>query len=277
VRFRPPGQTSDANEIAWVRYGERWVPRAKSIEFALSNQQVIRDGEVVPVVTYCHQFGDLRHLIEMPNLNPNQVLFAGEPRPGGGSLPRDIFNKPQYDPVWFGESAFLHDSWRNLLRTALGGPVLLAFPPGPGEKPMRGALAAARYRETLDPLAALGPGEWRFVPYSQSLTLVEIYLRRNTYGWTMIGLTRDRHKILCLATKGWPGRTGFRLEEAAEMLRDAGAWDALLIDEGADTFHSLRDPDGQWRDLVKRDRGRMRAVFLFTREENAVTQKENRQ
>jgi len=263
VQFRHPSQTRDANEIAWVRYRGRALPRARSIEFAVSNQQVIREGCLVPVGTFCHQFGDIRHLIEMPNLNVDRALHAGEePRPDGGFLPRLFFSRPQYDPVWFGEKAFLDDEGRNFLRAALGGPVLVGFPSGPDELLLKGGLVSAAYREIADPLAVLGPGEWRFVRKSQSVTQVEIYFRRNTYGWTMIGLSRDRRKLVCLATKGMPGRTGYRLEEAAELLRGAGAWDALLIDEGADTFHSLWN-GREWRDLVKRDRSRMRAVFLF--------------
>ena len=276
VRFSAPGSLADPNQTIWVGYGDRWLPRADSIEFAVSNQQVIRDGELTPVVTTCHQFGDIRHLIEMPNLNPNAALFAREPGRPGVFLPRDFFGRPQYDPVWFGEAEFLEDARRNLLRSALSGPVLMKFPPGPGEDAMRGALTAARYRENLDPLAPLAAGEWRFVRQSPTLTFVEIRYRRNTYAWNMIGLSRDRQRVLCLTTKGFPGRTGFRLEDAAQKLRAAGAWDALLIDEGADTFHSLRSAEGEWRDLVKRDRGRLRAVFLFAKKETTAKPKEDK-
>jgi hypothetical protein len=118
-------------------------------------------------------------------------------------------------------------------------------------------------------------GEFRFVPEDD--TQVEVYLRRNTYGWTMVGLTKGNDKILCLACEGNPAtRTGHVLEEAASILRAAGAHNALLIDEGADVFQ-MALLNGSWPkakvagggpDLditVPLQRTRLRATFIFTR------------
>lgn len=266
IRFRRRSLIKEPNEMAQVRFEGRWLPRGDMIEFAVSNQQVIRDGELVPVVTICHQFGDLRHLIQMPNLNPNRPLYPGElPGPGGRYRPRMYFGQDQFGDIWFGEEAFLEDRTQNLLRGALSGPVFLDFPPGADEKRLRGAMNLAGYREVAGALEPLSPGNWRFVRRSPGVRVVEIYFKRNTYGWTMIGLSPDNRWALCLACTGRPGETGFTLEQAAVILRRVGAWNALLMDEGADVFQKVRGEDGRLTDMVPRIRRRLRATFIFAR------------
>ncbi|HST21671.1 MAG TPA: hypothetical protein VLR90_11165, partial [Blastocatellia bacterium] len=70
VKFQRPRTTVESNQIVWVQFGDHWLPRGDVIDMAVSGRQVIRDGRLVPVVSICHQFSDLRHLIQMPNLNP---------------------------------------------------------------------------------------------------------------------------------------------------------------------------------------------------------------
>ncbi len=73
VRFSPnPGD--DSNKMVWVHYRDQWLPRGKAVDFAVSSQQVIRNGQIVPAYTINHQFSDFRHLIRMPNLNPKAVF-----------------------------------------------------------------------------------------------------------------------------------------------------------------------------------------------------------
>ena len=264
VCFRRQAQVTEANQMVSVRRGDRWLARGDWVEFAISNQQVIRDGALVPVVTNCHQFGDLRHLVQMPNLNPSGPLYPGEPLgPGGAYRPRQYFGEAQADDLWFGEAAFREDRTGNLLRAALSGPVLLPFADGANSERIRGALTRDAYREISSPLAPLGVGDWRFVRRRPEETLVEVFFKRNTYGWTMIGLSEDNRRLLCLACAGWPGKTGYRVEEAAEILLRAGAQQALLMDEGADVFQQIDRGDGLLKDMVPRQRCRLRATFIF--------------
>ncbi len=266
VQFRLRGGVIEPNQMARVRFGEKWLPRGDSIEFAVSNQQVIRDGKIVAAVSSCHQFGDLRHLIQMPNLNPPGQLYPGEPAAADGRYrPRKYFGEARYGDIWLGEKAFLDDEARNLLRAALAGPIRLEFPAGADRDRLRGALQTAGYHEVLSPLAPVSPGGWRFVPRGPTVAQIEICFKRNAYGWTMIGLTPDNRRILCLACTGMPGRTGYTLERAAETLLRAGAWNALLIDEGADVFQRVRWNDGTLTDMVPRFRNRLRATFVFAR------------
>lgn len=258
VKFRRRDLVYETNQIVEIRYDGRWLPRGDSIEFALSNQQVIRAGKIVPVVTTCHQFSDVRHLLQLPNLNPKKPLYIGE-----AERERRYFGNPPAGDVWFGERAFIEDASRNLLRAALSSPIKLEFSNVADERRLRGALQLASYHETLDALEPLAPGHWRFIPQKGLAKLVEIYFKRNTYGWTMIGLTQDNTRLLCLAAKGVPGQTGYTLEEAAKILLQAGAWNALLIDEGLDVFQFMRKEDGQLHPIIEPRRRRLRATFTM--------------
>lgn len=266
VRFHRRSNVTTPNEMLWVQYGNTWLPRGDQVAFAVSNQQVIRDGELVPVVASCHQFGDLRHLISMPNLNPNGPLYPSEPRTsGGGYRPRRYFHGEKYGDLWFGEQQFLADSRRNLLRAALAGPVVMELPAGASQLQIRGAFSLSGYRELTSGTLALAQGDWRFLPVSGVPKGVEVFFKRSPYGWSMIGLSVDNRRLLWLACTGLAGRQGYLVEEAAEILKKAGAHNALLIDEGFDVFQTVRDDRGM-RYLVPRDpnkaRRRLRATFI---------------
>jgi hypothetical protein len=254
-----------------VRYHDEWIARGRIIEFALSNQQVIRDGAVVPVVTTCRQFSDIRHLLQVPNINPEAPLYPGEPSNENGQYrPRLYYNALRSNDIWLGEEAFIKSAAiENLLRTALSGPVILDFPPNTDERSLRGIMQIAKYHEVRNQLAPLGPGDWRFVSRDDHEHLLEFYLKRNTYGFTMIGLDADGRKMLWLASRGTPTIDGFTIEEAAEQLRAAGAWNALLIDEGFDVMQAVRW-DGNLTEMVRRRRQRMRATFIVGRQRHAA-------
>lgn len=276
VRFNRRSCTRDPNQMVWVKHNGRWIPVGNLVEFAVSNQQVIRDGDLVPVVTTCYQFGDLRHLLHMPNLNPNDPLYQGENPKSASYRPRQFFNKDQYGDIWLGEENFLRDTSQNLLRTALSGPVFLNFPPDANELILRSALQREDYEEAANALQPLTPGKWRFVNRGPQVTVLEIFFKRNNYGWTMVGLSEDKRRIYCLACRGNPGKTGtvgnggqgYTLEQAAGKLLELGAHNALLIDEGNDVLQMLREADGTFKHRVESKRRRLRAVFVFARQKN---------
>lgn len=265
VKFERWNQKTGANPMVWLWYDDKPLPRGDMIEFAVSSQQIIRDGKLVPLLTTCHQFSDLRHLIQMPNINPNKALYVGE------SLPRTYFGGHKEGDIWLGEKSFLEDirGSGNEIRAALSGPVRLEFPAGADERNLRGALKQAGYEETQNPIVPLEVGCWRFIQGRPQAQLLEIYFKRNTYGWTMVGLSEDRKLLLCLACTGTPGGTGYTLEEAAHIFLKAGAWDALLVDEGADVFQLMINEDGQLVPTITSNRRRLRACFIMARRQLA--------
>jgi hypothetical protein len=252
-------QGDHRNNKVWIQTRGKSLPRSGSIEFAISNQQVIRDGEVVSAVATCHQFSDLRHLLQMPNINPTRgPLYEGEKQP---YLPRTYFGKAQEADIWFGEK-FLLAGKVNLLRAALKGPVVMPRSECDNDQ-LRGAMKAARYTEVMNTTAPLIEGQWRKTNI-ESDDMIEVFFRRNTYGWSMLGLTKDNRYLLSLACEADAGKTGMKLEDAAEIFRQHGAWNALLIDEGWDVFHRIGADEP-----VPLRRNRLRCVFIFAHRRNA--------
>jgi hypothetical protein len=246
------------NNLVAIRDGDCWLPRADSIEFAVSNQQIIRDGKVVSAIESCHQFGDLRHLLQLPNLNPDALLLPGETRP---FQRRRLFGVEQRSDIWLGEKFLIAKN--NLLRAALSGPITISVPQDCRPDHLRAALSYARYEEVLSPTAPLAVGQWRETDLKEDVINIEIHFRRNRYAWNMLGLTQDHTQLLSAAFDADPKiGSGFVLEDAAAILRDYGAWDALLVDEGADVFQLVDHGSGDLDRILDLKRTRLRAVFI---------------
>ena len=267
-------RTEGPNINAEVWRDGHWFDRSDEIEFAISNQRVLRDGEVVPTLETCEQFGDMRHLLQTPTLNPPGPLYSGEePKSGGRFLPRMYFGQDQTDHIWLGEKQFIEDSNRNLLRAALSGPVVLPWPVGGAtEQQVRGALVLGRYSEVVGTSRLLRSGEWRFRYERDAIAGLEICFRRNWYGWTMLGVSADGRRVMALACKGFPAeQRGYTLERAAAIFRAAGAAEALLIDEGEDAFQIVDGKD----QIPRPNRRRVRACFVVAEREPGVDRRSN--
>jgi hypothetical protein len=273
VRFSRRTDVDNPDNLLWVRHDETWHACGNDVEFAVASQQVIRDGEIVSAGATCHQFGDLRHLLRLPNLNPDKPLHQREQ---AKPLPRRYFGKEQYGSIWLGESTLI-EGRHNLVRAALSGPITIPVPPDCIDVVLRGALAEAGYEEELSGTAPLIPGRWRVTDLVAEDNTIDIYFHRNTYSWGMIGLTKDNTKLLAMAADAVPGKSGHTLEEAAGKFREAGAWNALLVDEGFDVFHLARETAEQAFDgPYQPRRSRLRAVFLFGKQRMAVNAGEGR-
>lgn len=264
--------------------------RGDEIEFAIYGKQVIRKGEILKIDRITSEFSDLRHLFLMPNLNPPKKLYERD-----RGRPRFYFGREQSEHVWFGEAELLSNP--NTQKAACTGPVFLSRlynGMGASIEQIRGAMTREGYKEIEDSREPLEEHQFRFVPEDDSL--VEVYFRRNTYGWTMIGLPEDGKKIICLACQGkGDGKTGFKLEDAALELINCGVYNALVIDEGEDVFqvaylgHKLPKIytfNGKGSDYCELDilvpkienpednqlnRNRLRATLIFARKEDRST------
>lgn len=244
-------------------------PIADKIEFAVYGQQVIRNGQVNLKNTIL-EHSDIRHLFLLPNLNPPWELPGVDKGP-----PRFIYGTKRDKAIWFGEAQLIGE--RNLQKAALYVPLELSrLYEGMGiskdhiRKMMEGIFRGEDYCEETTYLRPLKKGEWRFVPEDDNL--VEIYFKPNTFACTIIGLDREGN-ILTFACNGNPGQVGYppygtTLEEAAELLIQMGAINALLIDEGADVFQKAYIPQtgNELGELIPVKRGQLRAVFIFARE-----------
>ena len=276
VRFIP--NPRDSHHMVEVWNGSDWKAQGDDIEFAVSNRQVIRDGHVVDLSTITDRFSDLRCLFQLANLNSKDDLStASYTDPGRGK--RVLFASPTDDDVWLGEAELMAD--KNLQRAAMKGPIflnLLAHGLGAEPRLASAALRKIGYEEVRNDTISLRRGQFRLT--EEDNRIVEVFLRRNTYNWTMIGLTKERDRILALACEGDPKRlVGLTVEEAAEKLQSAGAHDALLIVAGQDVFQfadlgpgaglpysTVTMADGSDLDITVRPRRtRIRCAFIFAK------------
>jgi hypothetical protein len=240
-----------------------WVD--KEVEFAVSGKPVIRKGEKVDFTSVVHQFSDMRHLFQLPNLNPDRPL---PDVPGDQGRRRYYYGRYWDDDVWFGEKQLL-DDW-NLQRTALRGAIVLDrlyAGMGASEEQVAGAMKLTDYQPPRDP-RSLQEGEWQFVPWNKNL--VEVYLRRNFYPWGMIGVDEDKKHVLAMACSGRQGQTGYTIEQACDTFIDATrrqgkqVWRALLMDEGNDVFQKV-EVNGTLEKRIPLRRRQLRASFIFAR------------
>jgi len=237
--------------------------RDDEVEFAVSGKPVIRNGRPVPLDSVVNMFADMRHLFQLPNVNPKNLLF-----PEDGGRPRYYYGTYWEDDVWFGEKQLL-DDW-NLQRAAVKVPIVLDrlyAGMGASERQVEGAMKRAGYKPPKDP-HSLGPGEWRFVSWDSNL--VEVHLKRAVYPWGMVGVDKDGRHVFLMATGGHQGRTGFTLEQVCDMFITATenvgtpVWHALLMDEGNDVFQMVRT-ERKLVPTVPLRRCQLRACFIFGR------------
>jgi hypothetical protein len=270
VKWKKPYRVTIEEDVRFnVLSGAPWQVQISGkraddrIEFAVSGKQVIREGKLVDLRGVVHQFADIRHLLQLPTINPKGELFPGDP-----GRPRFYYGRFWEDHVWFGEAQLL-DDW-NLQRAALVGPVVLNRlykGMGASKEQVEGAMQLAGYSSPRDP-KSLQEGEWRFIPWDDNL--VEVYFKRSRYPWGMIGVDRKQERILCLACNGHQGRTGYTLEEAVNLFIDQTRsqgieiWSALLMDEGNDVFQKAF-LDRELKVTVPLRRPQLRASFIVAR------------
>ena len=234
------------------------------IEFAIFGQRIVEDGEGADFGVIAPQFVDVRHLYKLPNINPPVALDPT--RVEQHSRPRRLFGKLRDHDVWFGERQMTRPEFLNLLILALNEPILLDRDfdgMGADLDLIEATFALEGYRKT--PNERIPPrarGEWRI--YSDQL--VQVFLQRNVYAYTMLGLNQEGN-IVAVAAGGLAGRMGQTIEAMAQNIISAGCRTALLMDEGDDVF--------QWCNgdyTVKPRRGRVRAVFAFARQRQTAEQ-----
>ena len=286
----------DSKDPGVVRLAESDKPIADQIEFAASGQQVIRDGNVVKAQEIVDQFADVRHLLALPNLNPNGPLYSDltNQLDLDSGRPRFYFGRKQEFDLWFGEAPLLQ--YRNTRRAAVNGVIELnRLESGASMEQVRAALSFQLikvdnqnkpdplYREITTPTQPLKRGEWRFVP--EDSQWIDIWLKPNIYPSNILGVTK-KGDVICFAWSGSytnaPGHTliedldsklyGHRIESATTMLQRVGnaygLKDAILLDEGSDVrLEAFNDDDNppKWQKLVGKQREQVRAMFLYSK------------
>lgn len=243
---------------------------ANKIEFAIFGQQLVKNNIIVPdLEDQIHQFADIRHVFQLPNINPREKLHGNDT-----GYPRMYFGRKQNADVWFGEEQLL--SSRNLRKAALRGSIELELDrPGVSSDALRAALLKSGYDEvprgqrliTHQKLNERNKhtSEWKFV--EDNPNRIEILLKENIYPCTMAG-TRKDGGISLLAWKGtYSEIPGWTLREAAKHIMDQGTENAILCDEGADVFQYF-DYNGELKCIIQPGRSQHRAVLVVAKKSN---------
>lgn len=202
-------------------------------------QQILKNGEIVDVQQISHQFDDLRHLIRFPEIRtPNKNLDYG------GTL-------------FFGQSELLED--RSLVNKALNGETIIIpdtsirdnielYDSETKEKlPTRRCILSYREIEkmlenagyqkvdTLEELRETG----QFY-YDRNKGKVHIKFKRSFFSHTAIGLT-ENGRIIVVNIGALKMGGGVTVEEVAEILKQNGAVNGLLLCNGLDVALKLND------------------------------------
>lgn len=237
-------------------------PVGDDVVFAVSGKPIVWDGED-DLAEWIHLYADLRHVFELPNLNPVSAprSFRGQL----GNRPRAIFCKNQWDDVWLGEAALLED--RNLRRAALRGPILLSPQQlGTYEEHVKAALKwegmRPKFYGKVDriPEGEEGFGKYREVKEGHD-TLFEIFFRQNVYPVSILGITEDGKLLsFILQCPYSEDDNGLTLRETAKILKEhLGVTHALIFEEGNDPYVTI---PGTHRSLRPKRKKRP-AVFVF--------------
>jgi len=283
VRFKAPSLEIGPADRHVFLDGE---PIGHMIEFAVYGQQLVRAGELVRLHSVVHEFGDIRHIYMLPNINRDDDYRQESEDlgiPEYAQVPRSLFNQRTRDDVWLGEAALIQGD-RNLRVAALEQSIQL-------DKRQLGApeewidIVLAREDKKLFTYSQADPvlfsGQWRWVAEGRRKWL-EVFFLRARYPCTMIGVKAadegrssriqqglvDTEHVFFLAHGHNYDWQGCSLEETAEYLRDQGSWNALLFDEGNDVFQMVSAPlTNELKERVPLKRNQLRCVFWA--EENA--------
>jgi hypothetical protein len=214
------------------------------LEFALSGKQLIRQGHDIALANVIDQFQDVRHIFNLPEV------------PAYGAKGKVPVNK-----INFGEYVLFNDL--NARRGALTSPILVDL-----EVP---GLNVHVDWDTLDHYLKLK--HFRPVPHSPtqrgeyrrySDTQVEIFFPHNVYPFGVLGGSDET--LVCLSAGGLSGRVGTTLEGSTRIMYDFfGCRDAIVLDEGYDTFHFVNPVVGGAHQLDNQDFLKQAASFTLWR------------
>jgi hypothetical protein len=258
------------------------TPVQSWLSCAVYGKAVIWDGEVLGPSMNIDEWSDFRHVFELPNLNPptpapikelaKQWVDEGA-RPEDAERfarawshrPRLLFGERQDNDVWLFEQQLLAPGGQNLRRLACLAPICvdlaeLHVPRVWIDYCLRGT----RYRPAKDRKSTqMKRGEYRWE--SGSRTRIEIYLQRNRYPCTIVGIGRIRighsapdpgrvvvhplgssakadanNALFALAVGGRTfEQSQFTIWDHAELLKEMGCRYALVFDEGHDVFQGV--------------------------------------
>ena len=184
------------------------------IEFALAGKPIIQKGSEIPLNTVIDRFQDVRHIFNLPTV------------PATG-----YFRDTHVRKINFGEHE-LYSSF-NARRAALHSPVIVPLHLD-GVTVQWENLELALTNELFKPDPQTPTKRGQFRKYDRDS--VEIFYPYNVYPFGVLG--GKSGELVGLASGGLSGQIGNTLPGITTIMYDFfGCEDALVMDEGLDTFH----------------------------------------
>lgn len=221
----------------------------EDIEFAVSGQVLIKDGELNPMDS--NNLADLRLRFLLPQVFQGREYYFGYmPLLNSGQLRKDA---ERGEPVMLMEkvSGVKNALERSKAMALSSSDLDTLSSPKIFKSRLVERMVALGYRETDDPKQ---PGEFKCSHGSDEVTC-RVSLLESYYPCTLIGLDKRRECFYLVASTGQSSRFGLSSSGIAELLRRSGLHNALLIDHGLDVFQwfmgGFRVPLGPGREHVR--------------------------
>jgi hypothetical protein len=214
------------------------------IEYATYGQQLVKEGRAVDdqrliEMVQRGEFYDLRHVFLMGR------IALGDDRwiDAGLSGLRDIADE-RLDTV--------------AIKRALRGEVVFADVGQFSDAQVRDAMCAKGYRNVPEPE---DPGD--FSVHDGTLAVI---FRQGIYPHNLIGIRHDG-RLISVAIEGLSNRVGVTIRGAAEIMKELGAQDAIMLDNGGDVMMSVENA------TVTDDRvTRLRSMLLFRAQHDHIVE-----
>jgi len=210
------------------------------VECATFGQHLVRDGEAIgdaelKAMALAGQFYDLRHLflfgrIRMGTRDEQRWLDAG------------------LAAFWDGHGGLDTDC----LERAMDGQSIDVDVSSLDSAAIHLAMDEKGYDQAVEPRQ---PGQ-----YTVKGGRMRVVLLEGIYPHNLIGIRRD-DSVISVVLRGQSNRVGVTICGAAKIMRDLGAWNALLLDNGGDVVMALGDE--HILEPAQRGRTEWRSVLFF--------------
>lgn len=182
------------------------------IKYATFGQRIVKEGEAFDPKDIYEQFYDIRHILDLPHIGRGLYFGWGQLKQDNQKIPEAFEKAITLDFKFRGSES--RDWEPEEINTKLQDKA--------GYKNV--SYAANKRKDNLE------PGEY-IIEGDQ----IHIRLKEAIYPHNIIGVKKDG-QVIVVQSHGLSGKTGTTLSEATKKLINEGAYNAIILDNGADVM-----------------------------------------